>query len=740
MLGDMGPESVPRETGTMDLPTLGHQGRQETPMQLRENIPSHQGHWHLATIQPSEGFSTCQQYPGRGQVRQDAPHPGPKGFESIRVQGEPGQQGHMGDQGHLPQWLPAAQGALILHKHVETHGVRLAQSGHGGKSGWGAENGRESSTIANSDWYHGGMDEQPTGAAGTAHICAWCAQPFRGRRNARHCPGPHWKQCENCGEQFIIRDMKRPPKACSKPCSDALTTQGKGGVDCICELCGKTFQSDRRSSRFCGETHQGTCVVCGEGFPIAVPRRAATTCSPRCAALAMDVETAKARRVQTSLERFGTENPSQSPEIKEQKRVTNLSRRGVENPSQDPQVQLSRLATFRDRLGVDSPMQSPEVRARHRANFLAKHGVENPFQLPSVKGKARESMLEKYGMENIFQLPEVQRLAAENSGRRISRLNLEWQARLEAATGLPFELEVPIGAGTHQHADLGHGNLLIDINPSFTHNSAISFVHLTGRCKEPQCTRASHAPRPGNYHRDRARAAEDQGKVLMQFFDWMDEGIFVNLVQSKVGRLPHRVHARQCEVRTIGQPEANRFLADNHLLGGSNGQTHCLGLFLGDKLVHVQTYGPSRFNGAVEWEAIRSCSLLGHHVPGAFSRCDAHFFRQMQPISVISYVDLNTGVGHTEGAFPGWRMVKRNRPSITWVRMGNDGTLPPYVRDSAARRLSADRVLGFEVGMKHGRTAEDGTPLSNADVLLMEGYVPVHDAGTKVFLWERPNQ
>lgn len=86
--------------------------------------------------------------------------------------------------------------------------------------------------------------------------------------------------------------------------------------------------------------------------------------------------------------------------------------------------------------------------------------------------------------------------------------------------------------------------------------------------------------------------------------------------------------------------------------------------------------------------------------------------------------------------FKGWRMIHLNRPSATWVRLtgGTDDDRPRFIRDSTARRVSADRLLGLEPGTKYPRTDRNGDRITN-DVLLHEGFVKVFDSGTRTYGW-----
>jgi hypothetical protein len=234
-------------------------------------------------------------------------------------------------------------------------------------------------------------------------------------------------------------------------------------------------------------------------------------------------------------------------------------------------------------------------------------------------------------------------------------------------------------------------------------------------------------------------AAEKAGKTLLQYFDWMDEKIFISIIRSKLHLDEHKVRAKKCDVKEIPQSIANKFLKENHLLGGARKQTFCVGVFFEGDLVHVQTYGPARMSKKFEWEAIRSCSKMGWHVQGGLQKCDKYFMRKVSPGSIVSYVDLALGGGSAESLNPGWSLVSTNRPSGTWVRtVDTDTSGPLFVKAASARLLSADKLLGFEVGSRYPVLHEDGSKFTNDDVLVAEGYVQAFDVGTRTFGWRAP--
>lgn len=603
-------------------------------------------------------------------------------------------------------------------------------------------------------------------------VCEWCKKPYQGRKDSRYCKEQHYKTCDNpeCDNTFAIKEMKRPAKTCSKACADVLTKIGST-KEKVCQWhnCGKTFTSSKHDAMYCGEKHFDDCVVCGNRFEMVNLHKPATTCSKKCAAKITDfternkksettlmskygfknasqIPTVKEKKKEKAQEKYGVNNVSQAREVRQKREKTFIDRYKVSNPMQDKGIQETLRKSINDKYGVDNVFANEEIKLKIKQTILEKYGVENISQLPSNRDKVKATTLARFGVESVLQLPENQLKASLANGKRISKLNKKWKEILLDETGIEFELEHRFGE--NYYADLGYKNTLIDINPTITHNSTYSFVHFTKKCVEKNCTKKSHEPREQDYHQKRAIAAEENGKILLQYFDWYDPEIFINIVKAKLKMSDKKVFARKTVLKEIKQSEANRFLRENHLMGASNGQTLCLGLF--DKentneLIHVQTYGKARLNKNYEWEAIRSCSKIGYHIPGGFSKCDKYFFNKTNPESVISYVDLSISQGHTDSMFDGWELYKTNKSSATWVRIIEDENaliedrkpLPRFVKDSTARRVSADRLLGFEVGDKYPRFDEDGLKITNDYVFLSEGYVKMFDAGTRTYVWQK---
>lgn len=503
--------------------------------------------------------------------------------------------------------------------------------------------------------------------------CEYCHKEYEAvRKDQKFCKNDHYTQCEACNKTILIKNIKRPDRSCSTECAKILNKRRKNPLSLKkCEYPGCNEKFKPFNSK---------SKICNKEHSL------------RC------VICDKTFIVK---DKFTYKNP----------------------PKTCSKICASQIINFKER------------NAKSKITNLKKYGVENVSQAQEIKDKKSQTTLKKYGVINIFNLPEIKIKASKNNGYTISRLNKEWHNKLKKETGVDFSYEVNFGKGKKYSADLGYGNILIDINPSFTHNNSVGFAHATGRCKIVDCDKKSHMPKDKNYHQLRALEAIKDGKVLLQYFDWFDEEIFISIVKSKLKKCENRIGARKTELRVIKQSVANKFFRDNHLQGASNSQTVCLGLFYDGELVHCQSYGKSRLRSNVEWEAIRSCSKLNWQIMGAFTKCDKYFFKNYKPNSFVSYVDLSYSDGSTESAFYDFDKVITNTPNAMWVNMFNINDKRDFVSDSAVRRISADRVLGFEIGDKYPVNDDNGDKVTNDTVMLSEGFVKVYPAGVKTFIW-----
>ena len=158
----------------------------------------------------------------------------------------------------------------------------------------------------------------------------------------------------------------------------------------------------------------------------------------------------------------------------------------------------------------------------------------------------------------------------------------------------------------------------------------------------------SDIQKPRNYHRDKWLACREKGVRLITVFeaDWeLKRPIVESRLKSLFGKSPYIIHARKTLIKEVPVTEAQNFFEASHLQGKVPGQNIAYGLWHGDKLVSVMSFGKPRFSSKHQWELLRFSSLLDTNVIGGATRLFKHFILVQAPANIISYCDLRWGNG-----------------------------------------------------------------------------------------------
>ena len=168
-------------------------------------------------------------------------------------------------------------------------------------------------------------------------------------------------------------------------------------------------------------------------------------------------------------------------------------------------------------------------------------------------------------------------------------------------------------------------------------------------------------------------------------------------------------------MRELDSKTANEFLEQNHLQGGDNSSIR-YGLYHGDELVTVMTFGKPRFSKSYDWELIRFASKCGCNVVGGASKLLNHF-RSSHSGSIVSYADRRHSDGHLYEKL-GFVLEGVSKPNYWYVRGGEK--LSRY----ACQKHRLKDVLG---------EAFDPN-LSEFENMSLNGWTRVHDCGNMVFV------
>ena len=410
----------------------------------------------------------------------------------------------------------------------------------------------------------------------------------------------------------------------------------------------------------------------------------------------------------TMLERYGVEYAMQNDEIL----AKSIETQKMKNGGALAWNTKKALNTKMNRYGTISGFNSKKT----LSTMTKRYGVRYTVHNKELFDKMKRTNLERYGVEYACLTDNC----INNNGYTVSKTNLRFQKYL-LDNGIQSELEFRI---KNQSFDLHikNSNILIEINPTYTHNSTKA-PHFSKNAK----------PTPQDYHYNKCRFAIDNGYELISIFEWMNLDKVLDIIKAKLHRLDIRIGANKCKVKEITQREANLFLDEYHIQGAANSQHVCIGLFYKNELVQVQTFGKPRYNRKVDWEAIRLASKHNTYIIGGVSKGFKYFVDKYNPQTIISYNSLNISTGKTDDA-QGFKLKGFSKSQGIWINTKHND-YPKYIRNSSLRALGIDKILGVSADRFPNY---DGTyETSNEALIIKEGYVKVYDCGNVTYLWTK---
>ena len=110
-----------------------------------------------------------------------------------------------------------------------------------------------------------------------------------------------------------------------------------------------------------------------------------------------------------------------------------------------------------------------------------------------------------------------------------------------------------------------------------------------------------------------------------------------------------KIRAGKCEIREVPTVEQREFLNKNHVQGYTPCSL-CLGLYLGNELVYLQSYGKTRRSNIdyVDWDMKRMCGPKDAYVYGGASKLLKYFLNNYDlGKGLVTYCDPEVFDGHT---------------------------------------------------------------------------------------------
>lgn len=331
---------------------------------------------------------------------------------------------------------------------------------------------------------------------------------------------------------------------------------------------------------------------------------------------------------------------------------------------------------------------------------LEKYGVECYFSTNEFKEASKNTRIDKYGS---YLNPETINQCFVYS--HISKINQKFAEQLKELN-IDNEFEFRINS-RYYDIHILNTNILIEIDPAFTHNSTFNIWDKDLLDKD--------------YHLNKIKLAEENNYRCIHIFDWDDKEKIINILKSK-----NKISAKKCSIKEISKQEANEFLDKYHLQGSCKGNDINIGLYYNEELISLMTFGKPRYNKNYEYEFLRFCNHKDYSIYGGTNKLFKYFIENYNPTSIISYSDR----AKFEGKFfnnLGFIKEKETKPACHWYNIKTK----QHFLDNSLRAIGADRLLGTNYG-----SIED-SGMNNRDIMLNEGFVEVYDYGQSVYIWNK---
>lgn len=105
---------------------------------------------------------------------------------------------------------------------------------------------------------------------------------------------------------------------------------------------------------------------------------------------------------ETSIKKYGVDNPSKSPEIRAKIVDTTIKKYGVDNPSKSPEIKQKIKHTLTHKYsGIGNAVDI--IKHKYRNTMIARHGVSHNWQHGALRENIQNTMIVRYGATHNWQ-------------------------------------------------------------------------------------------------------------------------------------------------------------------------------------------------------------------------------------------------------------------------------------------------------------------------------------------------
>jgi hypothetical protein len=223
-------------------------------------------------------------------------------------------------------------------------------------------------------------------------------------------------------------------------------------------------------------------------------------------------------------------------------------------------------------------------------------------------------------------------------------------------------------------------------------------------------------------HVQKTEACSSAGLKLFHIWDaeWTDAANNLKWKSVIANSLGHsiKIFGRHTTITTVDKRTADEFFDKNHLQGKCVGNVVNVALLNCGELVSVMSFGRSRYDKSVQWELLRSCTILHHTVVGGMSKMFKHFVQEHQPTSVVSYANRRWSDGKVYAKM-GFGYCGATAPNY-W-----------YTKDC----ITLESRLKYQKHKLRALFPDCPVTMTEEEIMFANKYSKIYDSGQLKFVW-----
>ena len=327
-------------------------------------------------------------------------------------------------------------------------------------------------------------------------------------------------------------------------------------------------------------------------------------------------------------------------------------------------------------------------------------------------GITKEQYIQKYGFNTVSkQLHDT-----------MSAIAISTNMEIELTTHSKPELEImeyikTYGIDCKSNRKILHGKeidiFIIEKNLGIEFNGNVFHTEWRGKKNK-------------NYHLFKTEECKRNGVSLIQIFEdeyFSKKEIVLNKISHilKLDTTKEKIFARKCKIKTLYTHEANEFLEQFHIQGGTSATVY-YGAYYNDNLIAVMSFKTEN-NG--NWELTRFASDYNYICCGVGGKLFKHFIKEYNPNSIKSFADRR------------WTVDEENN---IYCQLGFkfDGYTPPDYKyyNPKIDRYKRFHKFGFRKRILLKKYPNILTPeMTETEMVMKLGYDRIWDCGLIRYVW-----